>query len=117
MTVVSILATASSLTQAQKDLQNAMSAVDNISKNWKLNLNSTKSESTFLTELNWKLYAELDWKLSVKIGKKIVLFNRTPKFLGVTFDRSLSFRSPVEETVRNYLRVNKTRGQRSNYSL
>ena len=44
---VSILATASSLTQAQKALQDAVSAVDNLRKKWKLNVNSTKSESTF----------------------------------------------------------------------
>ena len=82
---VSILTLVSSLTQAQKALQSAVSAVDNWSKKWKLNLNSTKSESTFFTLSN----AELDWKLSIKIGKKVVLFNRTPKFFGVTFDRSL----------------------------
>ena len=61
-----------------------------------MNLNSTKSESTFFTLSN----AELDWKPSIKIGEKVVPFNRTPKFLGVTFDRSLSFRPHVEETVR-----------------
>ena len=55
---VSILATASSLTQAQRALQNAVSAVDNCSKKCKLNLNSTKSESIFFTLSN----AELDWK-------------------------------------------------------
>ena len=93
---VSILATANSLTQAQKALQNAVSAVDNWSNKWKLNLNSTKSESTFFTLSN----AELDWKPSIKIGEKIVPFNRTPKFLGVTFDRLLSFKPHVEETVR-----------------
>ena len=93
---VSILATASSLTQAQKALQNTVSAVDNLSKKLKLYLNSTKSESTFFT----LSYAQLDWKPSVKIWEKIVPFNRTPKFLGVTFERSLSFRPHVQETVR-----------------
>ena len=78
---VSILSTASSLTQDQKALQNAMSAVDNWSEKWKLNLNSTKNESTFFTRSN----AELDCKSSFKIGEKNVTFNRNPKFLGVTF--------------------------------
>ena len=82
---VSILATTSSLTQAQKSLQDTVSAVDNWSKKWKLNLNSTKSESTFFTletlHKNWRK-------------------NLTPKFLGLKFDRLLSFKPHVEETVR-----------------
>ena len=74
---VSILATANSLTQAQKALQDAVSAVDNWSNKWKLNLNSTKSESTFFTLSNAKLYL----KSSIKIGNKVVQFNRTHTFL------------------------------------
>ena len=45
---VSIFATASSLTQAQKALQNAVSAVDNKNKKLKLNLNSTKASQPSL---------------------------------------------------------------------
>ena len=93
---VFILATASSLTQVRKSLQNAVIAVDNLSRKWKLNFNNTKSESTFFTLPN----SELDWKLSIKIGEKIEQFNCTHNSLGVTFDRSLSFRPHVEETVR-----------------
>ena len=48
---VSIIATASSLTQDQKALQNVVSAKDNWSKKWKLNLNSTKSLEKFLFSL------------------------------------------------------------------
>ena len=80
---VSILATASSLTLAQKALHNMVGAVDNWSKKWKLDRNSTKNKSIFFRLSN----AELDWKPFIKIGKKIVPFNRTPKFLGVTFNR------------------------------
>ena len=68
---VSIFAAASSLTRAQKAVQNPMSAVDNWSRKWKLNLNSTKSESTYFTLSN----AELVYKPSIKIGEKIVSFN------------------------------------------
>ena len=86
---VYILDTAISLNQAQKSLQNA---VDNWSKSWKLKLNSSQSESSLFC-LMQSLF--LDWKLYIKIGQKGVLFNRTPKFLGVTFDRSLSFKPRV----------------------
>ena len=44
--------------------------------------------------------AELDWKPSSKSGEKIIQFKSTPKLLGVTLDRSLSFRPHVEEIVR-----------------
>ena len=73
---VSILVTAISLTHTQKALQNAVSAVDNWSKKCKLNLNSTKSESTFFTLSN----AEIDWKPSIEIGDKMVPFNHHPNF-------------------------------------
>ena len=43
----SILATTSSLTQVHKFLQNVVSAMDKLSKKWKLNLNRSKSELTF----------------------------------------------------------------------
>ena len=60
----SILAKAISLTQAQSVLKNAMNTVDNLGKNLKLNLNSSKSESIFFNLSN----TELDWKRSIKIG-------------------------------------------------
>ena len=61
-----------------------------------MSLNTKKDESTFFTLYN----AELVWKPSIKIGEKIIPFDSTPKFLGVTFDRSLSFRPHGEETVK-----------------
>ena len=60
-------------------------------KEWKLNFNNSKSESIFSTLCN----AELDWKPSINVKK-----NHTLKHLDVTFDRSLSFRPHIEETVR-----------------
>ena len=47
------------------------SAVDNWSNKWKLNLNSTKSESTFFTLSN----AELDWKPSSKLERNSFNFS------------------------------------------
>ena len=63
-----IIGTTSSLTQDKKFLHYTVSAVDNWIKKWKLNLNSSKSNSTLFTLSN----AELYWKPSIKIGEKIV---------------------------------------------
>ena len=61
---------------------------------WKLRLNASKSESAFFS--TWT--KEANWSPVIEILGKPIKFNPTPRFLGVTLDRQLTF-SPHTENV------------------
>ena len=58
-----------------------------------LGLNATKSESTFFS--TWT--HEATFKPDILIDNKVITFNKTPKLLGVIYDRTLSFHTHTEE--------------------
>ena len=84
---VSILASARTLRRAESLTQQAVDRVVGWSREWRLSLNTMKSEVSFFSLST----AEAKWRPSVKIGDNEIPFNPEPKFLGVTLDRSLSF--------------------------
>ena len=55
---------------------------------WRLKLNTTKTVSSAFHLPNRRA----DYKLNIKISGERLLFERTPKYLGLTFDRTLSYK-------------------------
>ena len=90
---VTVLAQHKSSDIATADARWAVNVISEWSKEWKLELNSTKSESAFFS--TWT--HESDFKPEILINQKIIPFNKTPKLLGVRYDRTLSFHTHTEE--------------------
>ena len=86
-----------SLDKAQELLQEAVTAVENWSRDNKLDLNVSKSCTFFFSTCS----AEATWRPDITLlGKKMPFGDgpkeKNPKFLGVTLDRTLSFNDHVE---------------------
>ena len=90
---VAILATAPTIKAAKEKAQRTVDVVVKWSEEWRLTLNSSKSESSLFTT-NRK---EAKNEVSIFIHKKRIPFNPTPKFLGVYLDRELTFVKHVTE--------------------
>ena len=84
---VGILATAPNIKQAEEEAQETVNTVVKWSKEWRLTLNATKSEAALFTT-NRK---EAHETVAISIDGKQIPFNKTPRFLGVTLDRELTF--------------------------
>ena len=90
---VRILATAPTIKAAREKAQKTVNIVSEWSKEWRLTLNSSKSESSLFTT-NRK---EAKESVAIFIDKKKICFNKTPKFLGVYLDRELTFVKHISE--------------------
>ena len=88
---VGILATAPTIKAAEKLAQDTVNVVVKWSKENRLMLNSTKSESSLFTTNRKEARESID----IFIDGKKVPFNSTPKFLGVHLDRELTFVNPT----------------------
>ena len=84
---VGIVSTAQDRNEATANAQAAVDIVSRWSKRWKLNLNGTKSEVAYFT--NYK--KEYSWIPEIKIDGKQIGHTDTPRLLGVTLDKSLTF--------------------------
>ena len=84
---VAIVSTAQNRNEAAANAQAAVDIVSKWSKRWKLNLNGTKSEVAFFTTYT----KEHSWIPEIKIDGKQIGYTETPRLLGVTLDKSLTF--------------------------
>ena len=90
---VSILTTARKKEDAEVAAQSVVNSVLIWSQVWKLNLNADKSEvCPFSTWSNDSI-----WKPTVFIGTQKIRVNVTPRLLGVTLDRSLTFNAHLKK--------------------
>jgi ribonuclease HI len=78
--------------KAQAMVQAAVDAVDRWSLGKKLKLNAAKCEVTFFSNYT----GEAHWIPSIAIRGTPLTYNKTPTFLGIVFDRTLSFGPQVE---------------------
>ena len=92
---VSILSSDKNRAIAQSKAQEAVDIVVSWSKEWKLNLNGSKSEVSFFSNKK----EDLGWTPTISIGGQDVRFEPTPRLLGVTLDRNMSFGTHVDLTV------------------
>ena len=90
---ITVLAQHSKREIATAEAQWAVDVIANWSKEWKLELNATKSEVTFFS--TWT--HEANFQPSISIANKVVPYKKTPKLLGVRYDWNLSFTAHVEE--------------------
>ena len=101
---VGITASARTFKEAAEKVQTTVNIVSEWSKEWKLNLNATKSESSLFSTSTW----DSKEKVAISIDGKIIPFNPTPRILGVTFDRMLSFTphtTKIAEAVTSKIRM------------
>jgi hypothetical protein len=90
---VAILASSNSIEKARELAQKTVDIVATWSKKWRLSLNAIKSEVSFFSTDP----READTKVDIVIDDAKLPFNPTPKFLGVIFGRTLSFKAQCEE--------------------
>ena len=89
-------ATHHDLGQCEAKLQHALNVLETWTKKWKLQLNTDKCETTlFTTDTHESKYIP-----HLTLSDNLIKFNATPKFLGVTFDRSLSFGTHINQLKR-----------------
>ena len=79
-------------TVAESKVQEAVRRVSAWSSLHKLKLNTSKCEVSFFTSDTH----EAKWIPSITFNNQPFIFNKTPKFLGFTFDRSLTFLPHVD---------------------
>ena len=90
---VSILTTDHKKEDAETAAQLVLNCVVIWSKVWKLNLNADKSEVyPFSTWSN-----DSSWNATIFINTQKVCFNTTPRLLGVTLERSLTFNAHLKK--------------------
>ena len=89
---VEILATHWNRDVATSDAQAAVDVVSQWSHEWKLNLNASKSEVAYFS--TWT--KEPEWNAEIKIDGEPIAFTHTPRLLGVTLDRQLTFGEHVK---------------------
>ena len=95
---VTILARSRSIEEATREAQWAVNIVKDWSRKWKLELNASKSEVCYFSSSTKT--EEALFRPEIKIGKATIPFNPHPKLLGVTFDRSLTFRNHAENVAK-----------------
>ena len=93
---VAILATDKSRVVATQLAQKGVDIVSAWSKEWKISLNATKSETCFYTLA--RSPEEINYSPPISIDGTIIRHNPTPRLLGVILDRELTF-SPQTEAV------------------
>ena len=97
---VAILASSTSKPQAVKLAQEATNTVSTWSKEWKLTLNGSKSEYMIFSQS----HADSQWSPNIVIDDIPLKRNQNAKFLGITFDRTLTFNQHVTNVVKKAAR-------------
>ena len=90
---VTVLSSNHSKEDAEENAQHTVSIVERWSREWKLTINSSKSEASFFSTC----VAEAKWKPTITVEGEMIDFKPTPRLLGVILDRQLSFKPQVQE--------------------
>ena len=94
---ITVLAQHSKRDIATTEAQWAVDIIADWSKEWKLELNASKSEVSFFSR--WT--HEANFTPSINIDSKAIPYKKSPKLLGVRYDLNLSFTAHVEEVTRS----------------
>ena len=89
---LAIWASDPNITNAEEMVQNGLNEIVNWTNKWKMVINVGKCETTIFT----KHKKELTYKPNLSMNGEQIPYNKTPKFLGITFDRELTFKSHME---------------------
>ena len=85
---VGILVTRRTTAEAEKKAQEVVNLVVEWSREWKLTLNSTKSEVSCFTTWTHEVNS---WEPTITIGDEAIPFVKNPRLLGVYLDTTLTF--------------------------
>ena len=88
-----MLSSAHSTEEAEDNAQYTVSIIEHWSREWKLTLNSSKSEASFFSTC----VAEANWKPTITVEGNVIKFEPTPRLLGVVLDRQLTFKTHVQD--------------------
>lgn len=80
--------------EAEKDLSDDLTLLGKYFRQWRLKPNASKTEVSCFHLSN----QSANMKLKVSFESQLLKHNHTPKYLGVTLDRTLSFRYHLEKT-------------------
>ena len=94
---VSVLATEDSAAEAEATAQVTVDIVSKWSKEWKLSLNATKSETCYFTLS--RANQEPKFAPTISIDGKNIRHEKTPRLLGVILDRELTFTPHTQSVV------------------
>ena len=84
---VAVWSQASGLLQAEQSLQTNLNYIAEWSKRWKMELSVQKSQCSFFSTSTH----EASWRPNLKLSGHALKYNPLSKFLGVTYDRQLTF--------------------------
>ena len=84
---VALYTTNSSLDNAQKEKQKSLNSVEEWSERNKLKISVEKTVTSFCTTSTKKA----TWKPRILLKNQIIKYDEYPKFLGLTYDRQLTF--------------------------
>ena len=75
------------LERATSNLQKGLDAIASWSTSWKMELSAQKSEFSFFTTNTH----EARWRPALYLSSQQIKYIPNPKFLGITYDRQLTF--------------------------
>ena len=74
-------------------IQETIKTIEEWSKQWKLKLNADKCTTTLFSNDN----RDSIWEANIKLNNKRLKTDKTPTFLGITFDRALCFTTHINK--------------------
>ena len=86
----------SDIDEAESSMQKALDVLENWSKKWKLEINVEKTEVTYFSNDN----QEAKHQPYLELFGEVLNYNPYPRFLGVTFDRQLTFNGHIDILVK-----------------
>ena len=89
---IALMISSKSIAELNKTLSTDLTSLDRYFHQWRLKMNKTKTVSSLFHLAN-RLAEET---LTVSCGDSVIPFDKEPKYLGVTLDRSLTFRSHIK---------------------
>ena len=82
---VALYSSSIDLATAEARIQEALNVVAQWSTKWKLTISAGKCEASFFST------NESKWRPKLTIGEEEIPYSESPKFLGVTYDKQLTF--------------------------
>ena len=89
------------LATAEARIQEALNVVAQWSTKWKLTISGGKCEASFFSTNSH----ESKWRPKLTIGEEEIPYSENPKFLGVTYDKQLTFTDPANNVAKSKSRA------------
>jgi hypothetical protein len=97
---VAVYSSNKSLVEAEREVQSALNIIARWSEKWKLTISIDKCEASFFS--TWS--REAKWIPTLKINGTVLKYSQNPTFLGLTYDRQLTFAGHASATAKKVTR-------------